>query len=454
MKNIFFSILIFLFFTYHIEAQFNAVSYDFAGSASVLQTNPGSDFKYKKLFGIPLLSNMQLFTGSSGFTLYDLFAPEGSFTDKVYATVADLDNTDYILTNYRQDLFSIGWTDDLQRFKYLGMYWEFDQIIYTPKDLLQLGLDGNAPHIFETYQAKYIAGKAEFIQTMYYGIYKKPTPVLSVGYRFKLYSGIANAQTVGNEGTFYTTEGENNFYIHYLNNLDVNFQSSGYNEDEDTAGYYISKFLFSGNYGPGFDFGLTYQYSDKMSISASLLDLGFVYYTKDINNYHVVGDYTYEGVDIQFPNTYYDYWKELKDSFNENVYGEENSDNYISFRPTTLYTSLKYGMGDLTHQDCENFMNPKNEYTSFVGLTGFAQLRPVKVHLGISAFYEQKWSKRFYTKLNLTADNFSYTALGGGVVWNIGNLQLMITADNLLGLSDLAKSKKQSFQFGLNMIKF
>ncbi len=434
--------------------QFNMVAYDFTGSATVLQTNPGADYKYKKLFGIPFLSNIQTFAGSTGFSMYDLLAPEGTFEEKVYATVADLKNKDFVLVNYRQDLFTVGWTDDMQRFKYLGMYWELDHITYTPADIIQLGLDGNAPHMNQRYEADHIASKTELVQTMYYGVHKNPNPFLNIGYRFKLYTGIANAQTVNNKGALYNTPGENNFYVHHLDNVDINLQSSGYNEDKENVGYYVSKFLFSGNYGPGFDFGVTYQYTDKMSFSAALLDLGFIYYTTDLHNYQIKGSYQYEGVAIQFPENYMDYWQEVKDQFNEEITAEENSRSYISFRPTSLYASLKYGMGDLRHQDCENFMNPKKEYTSFLGLTTFAQVRPVKIHLGLSAFYEQKWSKHFYTKMNITADNFSYTSLGAGLVWNIGRLQLLVTADNLVGLSDLAKSRKQSLQFGLNIIKF
>jgi len=185
-----------------------------------------------------------------------------------------------------------------------------------------------------------------------------------------------------------------------------------------------------------------------------LLDLGFIYYTTDINSRYIKGSYRYEGVNLQFPEqSFIDYWQSIKDEFNEKIKNEESRKNYISWRPAQVYTSVKYGLGDISHQKCEDFLHPKTVYTNFVGLTGFAQYQPVKIHWGISGFYERKWSKHLYTKFNMTADNFSYYALGGGLVLNLGHLQFSLIADNLLGFSDLAQSRKQAVQFGLNFVK-
>ena len=435
-------------------AQFNAIDYDFTGSAQVLQTNPGTNYIYKGLIGIPLLTHSGIFAGSTGFSPYDLFATESSFETKVDNVLQNLKNTDFVLFNYRQDLFTFGWSNDPAYFNYLGMYWEMDHITYLPADLLRLAKDGNALHLYEVYDAKYLASNTELIQTLYFGRNIKKTSQFTYGYRFNLYFGAANAKSTGNSGKFYTTTGENNYYTHHLENINISARTAGYNENGDT-GYYLSKLFLSGNMGLGTDWGLTFQSSKRFSLSAALLNIGFIYYNKDIHNYNYSGSYNYEGAQIEFPeNSYIDYWKEIKDGFNNKIPKTENSDAYIVWRPLTFYTGLKYGLGNLNKQDCEHFVNPVDEYKSFIGLSGFAQVRPVKLHLGGTVFYEQKWSKYLYTKLNLTADNFSYYALGGGMVINLGRLQFSLTADNLLGLSDLSKSRKQSFHFGLNWIKF
>jgi len=435
------------------NAQFEAVNYDFEGLAMSLQYNPGIKIPYQKTFAIPFLNNT-VFAGSSGFSLYDLFAPRGSFEQKLYKTIDGLQDTDVILFHLRQDIFSTGHTDDLGRFKYFGMYWEFDHITYTPAQWLKLGLYGNVAYMDKRFDAKFLASKTELVETFYYGIQKQVSRRFTIGYRFKLYSGIANIQSTGNTGQFYTTTGQHNYYLHHLEKVNLSYQSSGYKEGA-TQQYYLGKLLFSGNYGPGIDFGLSYQLNPKTTLSASLLDLGFIYYTKDIQSESLTGNYTFEGVNIQFPeHNFIDYWKDIKDNFNHSLQTKTNKKAYISWRPTSLYTSIKYGLGNLFKQSCENFLHPISEYTNFIGLTGFAQYRPVTIHWGASAFFEKKWSKHFYTKFNFTADNYSYAALGGGLVWNIGRLQLSLSADNLVGLSDLARSNKQAVYFGLNIVKF
>jgi hypothetical protein len=453
MKKLLFIVFLYVG-TLNITAQFNAVGYSFFNTNSSFQLNPGDKHIYKNLFSAPLLNNIELSAGITGFTLYDLFKPNSNFNNNVYQTINQLTNTDFILVHYRQDLFSYGWSDDLERFKSIGIYWEFDHITYTPGDIFKLGLYGNSGYLNKTFDAKYFAEKTEFVQTMYYGINGLVLPKLNVGVRFKIYSGIVNMQSIHNAGKFYTNQGQNNFYSHHLENVDISFQSSGYDEENLNKKYYLNKLFFSGNYGPGIDLGFVYDMNNRTTLSASVLDLGFIYYTKDIHSFNVKGDYDYEGVHLEFvQNTYIDYWKDIKEDFKQHITTNENNNNYISWRPTTLYTSIKYGIGNISKQKCQDFLNPKTDYTNFIGITTFAQFRPVKIHLGISGFYEKQWSKYFTTKVNLTADNFSYAALGSGFSLNFGHVQFNLIMDNLLGLSDLAKSKKQSLQFGLNILK-
>jgi len=447
-------VLYVLIFGFQLQAQFNALTYDFSGHAMVLNTNPGARTEYQSVFGIPAMSNFRFFAGNSGFSAYDLLAPDTSFNTKLEQILENLDNTDNLLINYRQDLINVVWADLDGNLYQAGMYWELDYFNNFPADLLRLAYDGNASHLYEVYDMKYLAAKAEFVQTMYFGIQKNISRELKLGYRFKLYSGLANAQSTGNGGTYYTTDGTHNYYTHHLDDINVDVKTSGYSENGD-RNYYLNKFLLSGNLGWGADLGFTYHPNEKTYFTASLLDLGFIYYSKDIQTYSLRGNYQYEGVPMEFPDEgTQDYWQILKDDFEANVYEEDGDDAYVSFRPLTLYASVKFGTDNLRKVSCEDFVNPKTTYDNFVGFTGFAQLRPVKMHLGISAFYEKKWNKHLYTKFNLTADNYSYYSLGAGAVLNLGRLQVFMMVDNLAGLSDLAKSKKQAIQFGFNWIKF
>ncbi|GEM_PF-2910466 len=443
--------------------QFNAVGYDFNANVQSLSLNPGSYFQYSEQFGIPLTSNIQFFAGSSGLAVSDLFAKNNvSFNDKVSKTISKLSNDDFIQTNYRQDLFTYGFKDDLQRFKSMGLYWEIDHITYLPADFLQLGLDGNASHMNDVYTLGSLATKTEFVQTFHYGVNQMINAKLTFGYRLKLYSGIINIQSVRNKGKFYTTTGQNNYYAHHLDDVNLSIQTSGFADladrknlnSKDVINHYLTKFIFSGNYGPGVDLGITYKYDYRTYFTASLLDLGFIYFASDARSDQIKGDYVFEGASIQFPKSgLIDYWKDIRIDFENEVPKVSKKSSYLSLRPASLYTSVKYGLGDLKKQDCENFLNLKDEYTEYVGLILFSQYRPVKIHTGASVFYEKNWSKHFSTRANFTVDNLSYTSLGAGFTLNVGAVQLYMLADNLLGLIDLSSSHKQSVQFGLNLVR-
>ncbi len=448
--------LILLFWVnFSLSAQFHPLEYDFESFAHSLSYNPGIKYPYEKLFSVPLLGNSEIFMGNSGFSLADLFSQGGNFNEKLYQTVHQLKNTDFFTAHYHQELFTYGWTDDLERFKYIGMYWDFDHFNTVPGDFIQLGLDGNASHLQDVYDLRFLSTRTEFVQTIYYGMNKQANWQLNVGYRIKLYSGIVNGQSVGNHGKFYTNEGENNYYAHHLDNINLNVYSSSFSNNPTTSEI-VNKFLFSKNFGPGLDLGLTYKYTDRLQLSASLLDLGFIYYTSKIRNYKVQGSYIFEGAHVEFPeNSVINYWTQIKNDFNKKIKSGENKQNYISWRPTSFYVGLKYGLEDLKHPKCEDFLNIKDNYTSFLGAIGFYQYRPFQsIYWGASLYYQKKWSKFFHTKINFTADNFGYTSLGAAMVLNIKRFQFYIAADNLIGLSDLSASKKQSVNMGINIIQF
>jgi len=453
MKKLIYIFFFYSSFTNSSQAQFESVSYDFSGSLSILNTNPGSLSNNQQAFGIPLLTNTQIFIGNSGFTPHQLLSEGSNFQTNINSILSNLKNTDHSLVNTRYDLFNYVWENKKGTWFQVGLYWMFDHFNYYPADLLRLANEGNAPHIYKVYDLKYIASKTNFFQTIYFGTQSKINRNFTIGYRIKLYNGIANIQSIKNTGEFYTTDGNNNYYIHHLKNIKLQLQTSGYNENAD-FNYYLSKTFLGGNMGLGTDIGLTYQYNKRTQITASLLDIGFIFYSKNINNFSVTGNFQYEGVALQYSeNGNIDYWKDIKDEFDKNISQKTNNNPYVSWQPTRFYTSIKYGFNNNRKKSCENFLNPNEDFNAFVGITGFAQWRPLKIHSGISAFYEQKWSPSFYTKINLTADSFSNYSIGSGVLINIRSIQLYLMAENIFSFSDLAKSSKNAIQFGINWVK-
>lgn len=68
-------------------------------------------------------------------------------------------------------------------------------------------------------------------------------------------------------------------------------------------------------------------------------------------------------------------------------------------------------------------------------------------------FYYRKLFKYLAAKVTYTADAYSYSNFGLGLVGDFGKFNFYVAADNLQHYGNLAKSKSVSLQLGLN-IKF
>ena len=68
----------------------------------------------------------------------------------------------------------------------------------------------------------------------------------------------------------------------------------------DGLGILQKRLLFGGNLGFGIDLGFTYQPSPEWTVDASLQDIGFINYSKDVKNYILDGYLEYEGIQALF----------------------------------------------------------------------------------------------------------------------------------------------------------
>lgn len=63
----------------------------------------------------------------------------------------------------------------------------------------------------------------------------------------------------------------------------------------------ISSSLFGGNYGMGIDVGFSYKWDRQWRVTASLVDLGFIYHTKNTREISASGNYEFDGIGFIYP---------------------------------------------------------------------------------------------------------------------------------------------------------
>ena len=459
--------LFFLLFSPLLWSQNKQVLYGFSDIPQSLMLNPGGKVTNDWYFGIPLLSHIHINTGTSGSTVYDLFANDGvDFNTKLEHAIYSMNSNDFLNVNEQIEIFSGGFYigNHFEKDKYLsfGMYQEFDFISYFPKDYAILAYEGNQPNINRIFDASDFSARGELISVLHIGYNKKVNKDFTFGVRGKIYSSAINVNSTNNKGYFMTLNGTNNFYDHIFD-LDLEVRTSGLasltkeGTDSKEAVKNVKRGLFfGGDLGLGLDIGFTYQLNKQWMVDGSLQDIGFIKHSKDVENYNVEGYYVFEGVNPIFPETgsgqtAEEYWNDIKKDFEDLFIADTTYTKYTTWRPIKLNASLNYAFGEKRSKAC-NCLVDENGYQNAVGLQLFAINRPKRPQLALTAYYYRKIFKGLQAKATYTIDSYSFSNLGLGVSVNLGGINFYVLADNFLEYQNIYNAQSVSLQLGFNYI--
>lgn len=450
-----------LFLVSVLLAQNKAVLYNFTAIPQSLALNPGADVTYRWYAGVPLLSGIAANVGSTGFSAYDLFADNGvDFNTKLRSIVFSTSRNDKVTVNQQLEVFQGGFkVGDWNNNAYIsfGMYEELDVLSYVPKDLAILALDGNQNYLGKYFNLSDLNVRAEMLSVFHVGFNKRENEKLIWGVRGKIYSGIFNARSTKNTGYLYTVSSNGSTIYDQVISADMMLNTSGiakYDDEGDNSDVVrdIQKRAFlGGNLGLGFDAGITYYPQKNIQITASILDIGFIRQTKEVESYRLKGTYKYQGVlpDFFSGNGGNNITKEFNEAFpRDTLYG-----SYTSWRPIKLNASAQYSFGQTEEESCNCKASDGSEkYNNSVGLQYFAMSTPRLPMMALTAFYRKKIFTGLEGKATYTVDSFSYKNIGLGISTQMGLVNLYLMADNLLELRDVAKAQSASFQLGLNLV--
>jgi hypothetical protein len=455
MRKVYLSVLLLL--SISCISQNKQVLYNFTPVPQSLLTNPGADFEYKYYFGVPLLSGISINVGSTGFSTYDLLANNGiDFNDKLRAVISSTSRKDKVALNEQIELFNGGFKiGDWHKPAYVsfGMYQEFDFLLYMPKDLAILAIDGNEKHIGKKFNLADLNLKAEMLSVLHFGYHKNIKENLIVGARVKIYSSIFNVTSTNNTGYIYTIPGSTTYYEQVMDsNVQLNTSGIvGYRTKiiDDPASDIAKKTLLGGNLGLGFDLGLTYYPKKNIQVTASIVDVGFIKHAKEVETWTYKGLYKYEGINPIFndsndPGNVYQEFKEAIPL--DSIYTK-----YTTWRPQKLNASYQYSFDDSRSVDCSCISNEAG-YKNAVGAQLFVMTAPRAPIMALTGYYRRNVLSDLQLKATYTVDSYSYTNIGLGLSTNLGKFNMYVVADNLLEYRDLSKANSLSFQFGLNFV--
>jgi hypothetical protein len=450
-------------------SQNKQVIYGMSDIPQNLLLNPGGKIPQKKHVGIPFLSQIHTNGGSSGVSVYDIFGNTNEdINTRIRNKIFELSDRDFFSATQQMVIIDFGWLAKNKIYFSGGLYEEFDFILYFPRDLAILAWEGNRDYINYEFDLGQVSSTGDLLSVYHFGANKQINNKLTVGVRAKLYSSILSYKSTNNQGTFVTTLGDAdspNVYEHTLQNVDMSLETSGLaslqdlNSSSEITKRLIGRTFFGGNLGIGVDVGATYDITDNVTASASILDLGAIFHTKDVETYSVESNYTLNGIELLFPplangEPAPPYYEDLEDELEREVPIDTLYNSYTQFRPTKINASLAYSFGrSLDGSDDCNCKKSERADTrnQQVGVQYYSIFRPKGPQVAGTLFYSRRFTNFLAVKATYTMDSFSATNIGLGLVADLGMFNFYLAADNLLSYQNLAKANSVSLQLGFNI---
>lgn len=451
----------------NLLAQQKVIMYDFLTLPQSLLENPAAKFDANSHLGIPLVSKVHIKANTFGISAHDLFSVDNqNFNIKLENFINSRNKSDYLTINQQLEIFSLGFRSPRGIYWSGGIYQELDLLFYYPESFVDLLWYGNADNLNRAYNLSDFRIKADLLNVYHIGLNKKINNKISLGFRGKIYMGIANISSLNNKGYFVTNDSNisSSDYVHYNHNfigLNGKINTSGFDafidnsqSPDDAFSSIKKKLIMSPNLGVGIDFGVVYDISKTSYLTASILDLGFINYRSEINNYKLNGNFSTDGVTYTFPNTIdsggFD-WDNIKDNFENDVLIEEDKKTYVSFRSPILNLSYRYNFGYEKSIECDCYSTSK-DYINGIGVQFQTIFRPYKPQSIITAFYNRAISKNINTKFTYSVDKYSLTNFGFGLSLDASHFNSYVMLNNLLALTDVYKAQSLSLQLGFNLI--
>jgi hypothetical protein len=388
-------LIIVLIIALNCFSQNKQILYNFTSVPQSMLSNPGSDVSYNWFVGVPLVSGLSANVGSTGFSVYDLFADNGvDFNTKLRNVVFSTSRNDKVSMNQQLEIFSGGFKlGDWQENAYIsfGMYQEADVLTYVPKDYAILALDGNQNYLGKVFDMGDLNARAEMLSVFHVGYHKRVNEKLILGARGKIYSSIFNISSTKNSGYFYTILGTDSVYDQVISANALVNTSGLTNYIENYSGNagsdIVKKTLLGGNLGLGLDLGLTYYPKENLQITASLIDIGFISHTKEVESYSYKGYYNYVGLtpDFILGNS-----NDLLEEFNDAIPLDTLNTKYKTWRPLKFNSSIQYSFGDGRDSDCNCTGGNEIKYTNSVGAQLFVMSAPRSPLAAITGYYRRQ----------------------------------------------------------------
>ena len=426
--------------------------------------NPAFQPKCNLYIGFPGASSMNFSLGNNSLTFWDIYSRqevEGEMrTVSFLHPVMGQEGIDNFLSRLRKNTrlymelsetpLAFGWRKN-QSFFTFDLSTKVDVQLIVPKAIPTVFFRGVKEEDINK-ETDFNLQNLSLSSTLYsqiaFGYSRKIDEDWSVGGKLKLLLGHANVDTDFNDLSL--TVSRERWLLQGNSSIRSAVPGITVNEDEDGR---VDKVKFDDNIkfgksfsgiGAGMDLGATYNPLENLQFSASVVDLGFIRWNKNLNKINKENDFEFDGIVYDINNDSIDYWAEYGDMLKEMFVLEKNPSAYSTCLTTKVHAGVEYsilddkiGFGLLS----KTYITKSKMFEELVLSSNFRPFYPLSVSVSYSLL-NGRWSN-----------------LGFGMNLNAGPFNLFMCADNIplkygrgKDFTIPTNTKSTNFSFGINFI--
>lgn len=435
------------------------------GIPQAIHTNPALYYKCKTYIELPVLSSVQFSFATTGIGYHDaIHYGSGSRADSL---VIDVDNVAKKLKNRNYFKADLGLNILGAGFRVKKFYFHFnisDQLeshVGYPGDLVRIK-DGNWDSDTKEPRDIDLGGLGvtafNYLQIAMGASYKINEDI-SAGLTAKYLMGSASLVNQRSDLDIITMQdpliitGAVDYRINASFPIDFSYDTTtGYINQVDFDRAFsdpVGDFLLNKNRGAAIDAGVIWDYSDRLTLAASIVNLGFIRWRSNVNRFQADGTFTFQGYDLkEFTGgvEQTDFLQALLDSIEGSFQFEGTTGSYTTLLSTKLYLGGYYRIND--------YLN--------VGLLTKTEVFDRRPHFSLTASANVRPLNFLDATLSYSIMNNKFYHLGAGLGIGDRGVQFYIMTDHIplrfVSFKDIPpylfpyNARTLNIRFGVNLV--
>jgi len=413
-------------------AQDNLTQYNMKSLAENLYLNPGRMPETNVNINLPVISSISFGYSNSGFAVSDLISPKPGTDSLEFNTANMITNlgTDNLMSvTLNTQIFGFGFRAKQNYYSFNARLRNDVNFSYS-KDAINFLVNGNNAFLGQQANLSLKLNATSYTEYAFGFAHITKDEKLTYGGRLKFLSGIANINTKNANLGIYTDP--NTYAITATPNFLINSSSIDTGSNKNSIG------IFGQNIGFGIDLGASYKINEKLSVSGSLIDFGFINWNSNVSNYQTkssITNFTFGGFNInKIGSSIQPYMDTLTDSLKH------------TFDPAKTTNSYKTGIGSKIYLGA-NYALAKG---LDAGLLLFGKFVNDKLYTAFSLSLNEELSNILNASASFSLVNKT-SNVGLGVSLNLLPIQIYLVSDNIFAITKVDEVKNTNFHFGINL---